>query len=142
MLRRINKELTQAPREGNIRYINSSTDQQTWEIICGAGDTIAFDGITISLCISIPSGYPFKAPHIKILHPNIFHPNVLGQELCITISKEWTPKNNIIDMVSAVRHIIMYPNTDNALCSIANELFTTDHQKYILIAVEKQKMIN
>jgi ubiquitin-protein ligase len=141
MIRRINKEIAQAPTEGNIRYIgliDKQKNHQTWEITCGAGDTVAFDGVKIKVNVCIPLEYPFKSPQVK-LDSTIFHPNVLKEELCLRITKEWTPKNTVYDVMSAINNIIMYPDLESALCVEASDMFKNNRQKYIFTVIDVMK---
>lgn len=138
MIRRLNRELSAAPKEGDVHFvdiIDDRKDRQLWRVTCGAGDTIAFDRAEIDVSVDIPPEYPFKAPSV-LLNKHIFHPNVLKGQICLATLKEWTPKSTVEDIVREIRKLLMTPCADSVLCPEALEIYQSNKQEYIMRAVE------
>lgn len=136
-IRRINKELVTAPKEGAIQFkelINDNILQQVWTVICDEGDTVAFNGVTITVNITLTSDYPWKAPKV-LLDKNIYHPNVSNGKLCLITLNEWHPKTSVYNVMEEVKKVIMYPNTDVALCDEAAKMFVQNRDKYVMKAI-------
>jgi len=137
-VRRLNKELLEYPKMGPVSFlglVNDNITIQRWMVRPSAGDSIAFDGKDIELTIKIPSEYPFKAPIVE-LNQTLFHPNVYQTKMCLDKVNNWHPKCNVLEIVQEVRNVIMYPNTDTALCTEAAELYNSDRQAYIRRAAQ------
>jgi ubiquitin-conjugating enzyme E2 D/E len=137
-VRRLNKELIKYPKVGSIRFvelIDEDISKQRWEVKPSAGDSVAFDGVTIGLVVDVPKEYPFKAPKIT-LNRSLYHPNVHESTMCLDKVNNWNPKFNIMEVMEEVLHIIMYPNTDTALNTEAADLYTGDRYAYIMRAIK------
>lgn len=132
-IRRINKELQSAPKDGTIKFIeivNDNITSQRWAVKPGLGDTIAFNDTHIYVSVIIPHQYPFSPPTVK-LEKNIFHPNVNNHLLCLNSINNWKPNMTIMKVMEEILNIIMYPNTDAALNDEALELYKSDHRAYV-----------
>lgn len=143
MIRRLNRELSVAPSEGDVRFItviDDRKDKQLWRIRCGAGDTVAFDSVELDITVDIPPEYPFKAPTI-LLNKSIFHPNVMKGQICLaTLREGWTPKCTVDSTLREVRELLMKPCIDSVLCPEALELYQSNRQEYIMRAVDSLKI--
>jgi ubiquitin-protein ligase len=134
-IRRLKKELIEYPTDkmGSVCFMGLDNDNitvQRWMVRPSAGDSVAFDGKVIEMTITIPIDYPFKAPNVE-LNQTIFHPNVHEKKMCLDKVNNWHPKCNVLMIVQEIRDVIMYPNTDTALCTEAAELYNSDRQAYI-----------
>lgn len=141
MIRRLNKELSSAPREGSIHFVKcdeTNIAKQTWIVVPGAGSTVAFDNVPLTVHVTIPLEYPFKPP-VAVLENDIFHPNVLNCKICLNITNMWQPQRKILEMLEELRTTIMHPNTDTALCPEAADSYINHRDKYIMDALQYKK---
>merc|ERR1712187_563255 len=96
-----------------------------------------FKGLQVIVQIELPSEYPFKAPDAKFLTP-VYHPNVSeeGQVCKDILSGDWGPAKQIVDVVSAIENLLIYPSTGGApVNSEANEFYKAASEEKI---AEKQ----
>lgn len=74
-----------------------------------------YEGGVFLFEIEVPREYPFKPPNIRVLTP-IYHPNFYRDKVCVGIlGKDWSPANNLVDVVESLRFLLNHPNPDDPL---------------------------
>ena len=103
-------------------------DITRWKgFIIGTG--LYSDGVFV-FEITIPREYPFKPPIVKT-KTQIFHPNFFKDRICVGIlGKDWTPANNLVDVVESLRFLLSNPNPDDPLHSGAAKLMKEDPEAF------------
>ena len=133
--------MTSVPQDGPVNFVQCEEDnisKQIWTITPGAGDTVAFDGVSLVIHVVIPPEYPFKSPDLK-LEKHIYHPNVLDGKLCLGTLKNWKPQYKIITALEELTKIIMHPDTDSALSPEAADIFNAHRDQYVIKALDSLK---
>ncbi len=112
--------------EHSFETINN--DIRFWKgFILGTG--LYVDGVFV-FNITIPREYPFKPPIVKTL-TKIYHPNFFNERICVGIlGKDWTPANNLVDVVESLRFLLSNPNPDDPLNSGAARLMKEDIETF------------
>ncbi len=103
-------------------------DLRRWRgFIIGTG---LYEGGVFVFEIEIPREYPFKQPLVRTLTP-IFHPNFFKDRVCVGIlGPDWTPANNLVDVVETLRFLLSNPNPDDPLNPEAARLMKEDPEAY------------
>lgn len=88
--------------------------------------------------LEITRDYPFKPPIVRNL-TEIWHPNFWKERICVGIlGKDWSPANNMVNIVETLRFLLSNPNPDDPLhltCSkqMKNDLdgFATKARQFV-----------
>ena len=115
-------------------YLMDTQDDGT--LICklqGPPDT-AYEGLTFSVSISLPTEYPFKSPSVGFIEKKVFHPNVDYQSgtICLNVlNQEWTPVYNLVSIIDTLLpQLLTYPNPDDPLNVEAAKLLLEDKEAF------------
>ena len=93
--------------------------------------TSIYEGGVFLFEIQIPREYPFKPPIVKT-KTKIWHPNFYVDRVCVGIlGKHWSPSNNLVDVVEALRFLLSNPNPDDPLNSSAANMMKNDLPAFI-----------
>ncbi len=116
----IKRELpTFKPVDGDITHFRG--------FIFGTG---FYEGGVFVFDIKIPREYPFKPPQVECL-TKIFHPNFFNKRICVgVLGADWTPANNLVDVIESIRYILTSPNPDDPLNSTAAHLMKRDPKAF------------
>ncbi|POW23556.1 hypothetical protein PSHT_00006 [Puccinia striiformis] len=132
-LRRINKELNSlrtSPPEGIRVLINEDdiTDVKAW--IHGPAETPYHNGY-FKISIRFGPEYP-SAPPTCIFTTKIFHPNVGPKgEICVnTLKKDWNSTQTLMDILTVIKCLLIYPNPESALDEEAGRLLLENYDEY------------
>jgi ubiquitin-protein ligase len=102
-----------------------------WSVtIYGPSETV-YDGYQFELEITIPSGYPFEAPHVIFTSP-IKHINVHHGRICLDILKKdnWSPSLSIRSVILSIVSLLSNPNYDDPYDSSEEE--TEDYSSQVI----------
>ncbi|KAK3339545.1 ubiquitin-conjugating enzyme/RWD-like protein [Neurospora tetraspora] len=120
--KRIAKEFadcTTAPPPGISITLPSDADLHTWHVTVTAPPNSVYAPGRFGLILKFPVDYPFKPPTINFT-TRIYHPNITNDSLgniCIGLlkSENWKPASKVINVLEAVRNILVEPMPDDAL---------------------------
>ncbi|KAK1774895.1 ubiquitin-conjugating enzyme/RWD-like protein [Copromyces sp. CBS 386.78] len=120
--KRIAKEFadcTTAPPPGISITLPSDADLHTWHVTVTAPPNSVYAPGRFGLILKMPTDYPFKAPTINFT-TRIYHPNITNDSLgniCLALlkSENWKPSSRIINVLEAVRNILVEPMPDDPL---------------------------
>ena len=97
-------------------------------------DDTGYHGGFFVLKLTIPSNYPNSPPEVKF-ETKIFHPNISEDNgsVCIEIlkSKYWNTSKRIIDILLAVYYLLINPNPNSPLNSLAADLYKNNKSQYL-----------
>ncbi len=113
------EEPTFKPVNGDIRL---------WRgFILGTG---IYEGGVFVFEIQVTREYPYRPPIVRTL-TRIFHPNFFKDKICVGIlGKDWTPANNLVGVVEALRFLLVNPNPHDPLNSTAAELMLKNPEEF------------
>jgi len=110
--------ITVYPREDNIAI---------WRCIMDGPVHTCYEGGTFLLYILFPAEFPMKPPEVRFDTP-IYHCNVNRDgRICHSIlGRGWTSDTSIVQLLSCIYGLLMYPEVENPLdTSISEEFFTS-----------------
>lgn len=139
LVRKINKELKESSDNPNPNYkfeIDGNEITHLKGTINGPADS-PYQGGVFYIKITVPPEYPLRAPSV-IFTTQIYHPNVASDgNICLALlSKQWSPKYKIVDILEQVYQLICVPDPIDALNTEIAAEYKNNHDEYVKKAKE------
>jgi len=112
----------------------NDSDVHKWHVVLDGPADSVYAGGRFGIVVTLPPDYPFKAPVVtfatRIYHPNITNDN-LGQ-ICLSLlkSENWKPASRLMNVLEAVRSLLVEPQPDDPLEPRIAEEYKTDRKEF------------
>lgn len=138
--RRIVKELKDIqadPPLGCSAAPQDDDDMFNWTGTITGPSFTPYDGYIFNLDITFPADYPFKPPKCRFI-TKIYHSNINDKGgISLDIIKDnWSPALTISKVLSAIRNIMIEPNTDDPLVPRVAKIYRQNRKQHDKIARE------
>lgn len=129
------KALNDKPIEGVNAKLGA--DIYHWEGFIQGPSGSPYEGGTFVLSITFPYDYPLKPPEVVFKTP-IYHPNIGPHgEICLDgLTKRWTPKQNMSNILTSLYYLLSTPDPDDALSSDIGSQYKSDRSAFEATARE------
>jgi ubiquitin-conjugating enzyme E2 D/E len=133
-IKRIKKELIElqkSPPENCSAGPINDNDLFQWRATIMGPEGTPYHGGIFNLKISLPTDYPFKAPHISFT-TKIYHCNVNSNgSICLDILKDnWSPALTISKALLSICSLMGDPNPNDPLVPDIADLFVKDRARH------------
>jgi len=112
----------------------NDADVHRWHVVLDGPADSVYAGGRFGIVVTLPTDYPFKAPVVtfatRIYHPNITNDS-LGQ-ICLSLlkSENWKPASRLMNVLEAVRSLLVEPLPDDPLEPRIAEEYKTDRKEF------------
>lgn len=116
-----------------LRPVNDE-DMSQWTCEFVGPEESAYEGFEFKLEIHVDADkYPIHAPSVKFEPYNMVHPNVKWStgEICLDLLKDsWTPMYRLLDVVGAIRDLLLEPGLDSPLELDLAHIYAADYDAF------------
>lgn len=100
-----------------------------------------YEGMVLHFIMKIPREYPFKAPKLFCMDP-LFHPNVDEDgNVCMEMLRlGWSPGYGLENVFINLHVILIEVSGEDALNTLAGDLFKSDYDRFVRVARGLDKM--
>ncbi|EPR79618.1 Ubiquitin conjugating enzyme E2 [Spraguea lophii 42_110] len=125
------RPLKQIPLNDSKHKNSKQKTIMSW--ICGfpGPSTELYKNSYFYLKLDFNERYPFYPPRVTFTRP-VYHPNVyINNGVCLdVISHKWKASMNVMQIISAVQHLLEQPNSSSPANTTANNLYVKYKEKY------------